>query len=493
MAAKSLAVWRVCASVLYLLRKMTDVEEPPIISKPPQASDEAGDLGTNSVVQNAPGPTATLKPLPASSSALRRASSLQDCPRSEYIFVVVLGLCCAYTAGYSNGVALSGYLSVGATFGVAQPVAGVTNEYTVSAIAVAEGDAEGYKMAVGTILSSVAGSVISSVMNPRPVAFVLSPRYGPIFVVGSIFPTLGAVAALHNERREFFFTTIGNGILNGITSMYSANLLRTTSYSGPTTDIGIYFGQVLRGNRTNLWRLYILSGLSFAFWLGGLSGFEAAKFKRQYSLILNACIFATIGFSIICYFVVVHKVSFCEAIFGIGKWGIKFEKVTVKRRKRDRQSESDQLEGNGFVPGNSSLDEAELLHIFDELDSNDQGGVDQDALMSLLVSKDLVVKKHRRNIFGILYARMTADEHHKTGDWTITRDDWKRLINQNSSRRGFSTAGADPSRPSVSSVRSSIATLRSASIMQLEASGLHVIAEDEVEEEDGRIVVQTEP
>jgi len=42
-------------------------------------------------------------------------------------------------------------------------------------------------------------------------------------------------------------------------------------------------------------------------------------------------------------------------------------------------------------------------------------------------------------------------------------------------------------------VRSSIATLRSASIMQLEASGLHVIAEDEVEEEDGRIVVQTEP
>ena len=476
-----------------LLRKMTDVEEPPIISKPPQASDgdggsagtneEAGDLGTNSVVQNAPGPTATLKPLPATSSALRRASSLQDCPRSEYIFVVVLGLCCAYTAGYSNGVALSGYLSVGATFGVVQPVAGVTNEYTMSAIAVAEGDAEGYKVAVGTILSSVAGSVISSAMNPRPVAFVLSPRYGPIFVIGSIFSTLGAVAALHNERREFFFTTIGNGILNGITSMYSANLLRTTSYSGPTTDIGIYFGQVLRGNRTNLWRLYILSGLSFAFWLGGLSGFEAAKFKRQYSLILNACIFATIGFSIICYFVVVHKVSFCEAFFGIGKWGIKFEKVTVKRRKRDRQSESDQLKGNGFIPGNSSLDEAELLQIFDELDSNDQGVVDQDRLMSLLASKDLVVKKHRRNIFGILYARMTADGHHKTGDWTVTRDDWKRLIKQNSSRRGFSTAGADPGRSSVSSVRSSIATLRNASIMQLEASGLHAIAEDELDEE----------
>ena len=73
----------------------------------------------------------------------------------------------------------------------------------------------------------------------------------------------------------------------------------------------------------------------------------------------------------------------------------------------------------------------------------------------------------------------------KPGDWTITRDDWKRLIEQNSSRRGFSTpAGADPGRSSVPSVRSSIATLRNASIMQLEASGLHAVAEDEVEEED---------
>ena len=79
---------------------------------------------------------------------------------------------------------------------------------------------------------------------------------------------------------------------------------------------------------------------------------------------------------------------------------------------------------------------------------------------------------------------MTSDEHHKTGDWTITRDDWKRLIEQNSSRRGFSTAGEDPSKSSVSSVRSSIATLRNASIMQLEASGLHAIAEDEVDEDD---------
>ena len=41
----------------------------------------------------------------------------------------------------------------------------------------------------------------------------------------------GAIAALHNERREFFFTAIGNGIQNGVSSMYSANLLRSKSPS----------------------------------------------------------------------------------------------------------------------------------------------------------------------------------------------------------------------------------------------------------------------
>ena len=40
----------------------------------------------------------------------------------------------------------------------------------------------------------------------------------------------GAIAALHNERREFFFTAIGNGIQNGVSSMYSANLLRSKSH-----------------------------------------------------------------------------------------------------------------------------------------------------------------------------------------------------------------------------------------------------------------------
>lgn len=140
----------------------------------------------------------------------------------------------AFTTGYSNGVCLSGFLHVDEPF-VSAPVAGVTNMFTNSAISLLEGDMKRYRFQVGTILSTMVGSCISAVMNPRPVPFILSPRYGPTFIIGSVFSTLGAIAAVENGAREFYFTAIGCGIMNGVTSMYSANLIRVSSFSGPVT------------------------------------------------------------------------------------------------------------------------------------------------------------------------------------------------------------------------------------------------------------------
>lgn len=142
----------------------------------------------------------------------------------------------AFTAGYANGVCLSGFLHVGEPY-VTHPVAGVTNLFTESAISLLNNNMQKYSFQVGTIMSTMAGSCISALMNPRPVPFILSPRYGPTFIIGSIFSTLGAVAAVGNGRREFHFTSVGCGIMNGVTSMYSANLIRVSSFSGPVTGV----------------------------------------------------------------------------------------------------------------------------------------------------------------------------------------------------------------------------------------------------------------
>jgi hypothetical protein len=117
----------------------------------------------------------------------------------------------AFSAGYSNGVCLGGFLNVGAD-SVQQSVAGVTGVYTSSAIYLVEPDYQKMGLMFGTIFSVMFGAFISALMNPYPIAFEISPRYGPTFLLGCLFMSLGAIEALHNNRREFFFTAIANGI-----------------------------------------------------------------------------------------------------------------------------------------------------------------------------------------------------------------------------------------------------------------------------------------
>ena len=218
-------------------------------------------------------------------SAPRPPKTMKDHSRREYTFVLITGLALACSAGYTNGVCLSGFIHPNDR-DIRSSVAGVTGLYTGSAINLGEGDWDKLALAAGTIFSVMAGSCISGLLNPYAIAFSVGPRYGPTFVVASIFMTMGTVAGLLNSRREFYFTAMANGIQNGISSMYSANLIRTTHLTGTTTDIGLFIGMAVRGNRTNNWKLYILMSLATAFWIGSLVGFYASRAKCQYSLIL---------------------------------------------------------------------------------------------------------------------------------------------------------------------------------------------------------------
>jgi uncharacterized membrane protein YoaK (UPF0700 family) len=128
---------------------------------------------------------------------------------------------------------------------------------------------------VCTILSVMAGACIASLLNPNAIAFELGPKFGPTFLVAALLMSVGAVFASMDaeSRMEFYFTAMANGVQNGMSSLYSANLLRTTHLTGTTTDIGLLIGASLRGNRVNEWKLWILIGLAVSFWTGSLVGF----------------------------------------------------------------------------------------------------------------------------------------------------------------------------------------------------------------------------
>ena len=89
-------------------------------------------------------------------SAPRPPKTMKDHSRREYTFVLITGLALAFSAGYTNGVCLSGFIHPNDR-DIRSSVAGVTGLYTGSAINLGEGDWDKLALAAGTIFSVMAG------------------------------------------------------------------------------------------------------------------------------------------------------------------------------------------------------------------------------------------------------------------------------------------------------------------------------------------------
>lgn len=83
------------------------------------------------------------------------------------------------------------------------------------------------------------------------------------------------------------------------------------------------------------------------------------------------------------------KLNIFEALFGIGKVGMRFEHISVKYHKTDSL-------GNDVE---KSVGHDDLSAIYDELLER-EGRVNEDALMSLLASRNLEVKR-RKAVFVV--------------------------------------------------------------------------------------------
>jgi uncharacterized membrane protein YoaK (UPF0700 family) len=97
----------------------------------------------------------------------------------------------------------------------------------------------------------------------------------------------------------FFLAAVANGMQNSITSMHTGNLVRSAHYSGMTSDMGTFLGQILGGNKTNLFRLKVCASLAAAFWLGGYLSFFVTRQYAGTSLMFSAMLYAALGLSIL--------------------------------------------------------------------------------------------------------------------------------------------------------------------------------------------------
>merc|ERR1719343_1537784 len=79
------------------------------------------------------------------------------------------------------------------------------------------------------------------------------------------------------EPKAFYFALLANGLQNSFTSTLTANLCRTSHFTGISSDMGTFIGQVLRGNKANQGRLKNIALTAASFWTGGVLSFGWTK------------------------------------------------------------------------------------------------------------------------------------------------------------------------------------------------------------------------
>jgi len=311
----------------------------------------------------------------------------------QHTFVLMAGLLLTFNSGFINGCCLSGMLQEGAGRGVGVGVAAFSGAYTQAGLALGAGDVAGFARGGRMILSFLGGACLSGLIMPRPVPHRVSQGYGPTFLLGSAL--LAASAALANARPAgwafLYLAAAANGLQNSMSSMYTANLIRSTHMTGTTSDIGMYLGQTLRGNFQNTWRIVVLAGLASSFLLGGAASYRALTRFPGAALTFNACLFGAVGVGCITYTSYTRHVSLLRAATGDWAW-----------RENDAPTRT------------------YLLGLFDRVDHDRSGDLDVDEFAALLREAGI-----RMSEFGLrqVFRSATASR-----DGRMSRDEMLALI-----------------------------------------------------------------
>lgn len=224
-----------------------------------------------------------------------------------------LGILLAFNSGYLNGCCMSGLL-LSPHFVKPQPVAAVTGAYTFSALGFASSSGNRFRNAqfqnqISMILSYFGGSTVASLLNPRPVPFQVALTAGPTLVLGAALlygASQFAVTFINNSGNNnnmlstspfvvFALIAAANGLQNSLTSVHTSNMIRSAHFSGITSDTGTFLGQVMRGNKQNLDRLYINAALAVAFWTGSALSWSATQSWSISCLFLSATLYLAIA------------------------------------------------------------------------------------------------------------------------------------------------------------------------------------------------------
>jgi len=228
--------------------------------------------------------------------------------------VVLTGASLAFVAGYTNAVCVYAAFTTATSH-----MTGVIARLASASVPDARPPGEtllGIPEAV-VLLGFLCGAVSAGTVIGPSVYFRMrfTTRHGAALLLESAALLLALLLLGGNLVVGRFFAGFAMGLQNGVTTIYSGALLRTTHMTGVVTDIGVLLGEriheaihALVGRteerplvHTEMWRLKVLVPLLGAFYLGAVAGVQAFFTGGIVALAFPAAAAATGGIAAILY------------------------------------------------------------------------------------------------------------------------------------------------------------------------------------------------
>ena len=196
-------------------------------------------------------------------------------------------------AGAVNAISILGY---GGT-----TVSHLTGLVSKMAINITEGDFEELWDVVRIILLFFLGAIVSGIITGER-AFYLHKRYGVIILIIGV---LMIIPYFLEPRYSVLLFAFAMGLQNGMVVSFKGVVVRMTHMSGNITDLGVFIGYKLRGNKNENYVTGIIPLVAIlSFTMGGVIGVALFVAIGNVVFFITSAIYIILG---IFYFILRYK------------------------------------------------------------------------------------------------------------------------------------------------------------------------------------------
>jgi uncharacterized membrane protein YoaK (UPF0700 family) len=225
-----------------------------------------------------------------------QAAPLPIYMRDDFMLLVFGGSTLSFHAGWINVICLLEFWN--------QAVAHVTGTISQITIELSQASWGEALFHVGIVLSFMFGSFCSGLFIGNT-KFKFKRSYGVMLMVESVVLLCGAAILDYDDhvvwsRGAFLLVALACGIQNGMCTGFSGAVIRTTHFTGITTDIGLVLGHYVRNaftgkEQTETWKLMIFVPLLLGYFFGGLGGTVCYWLLGHWSLTVPAVSVGLVG------------------------------------------------------------------------------------------------------------------------------------------------------------------------------------------------------